>query len=103
MNVRERFESDQIAYATHLITHGVGYADEANPTFDADEREEITRLAPEITRTVRRECGRVERRLRRQHPEVVPLLDPPIETYLTGEYAAAVDTLTPPRGPRWAP
>jgi hypothetical protein len=92
---REEREANQRAHAEHMIEHGVGYADEDEPSFTAAEHDEIERLEPEIIRTVRRECGRIERQLRREHPEVVWLLKPGAERYLSGEYDAALKALSP--------
>jgi hypothetical protein len=92
---RDEYEAQQRSHAEHMIEHGVGYADEYSPTFTDAERAEIAALSPEIIKTVRRECGRIERPLRHQYPEVVWLLDPGTDRYLSGEYDAAVATLNP--------
>jgi hypothetical protein len=92
---REEWEADQRAHVEHMITHGVGYDYQNGSSFTAAEHDEIQRLEPEVIRTVRRECGRIERRLRHEHPEVVWLLNPGADRYLSGEYDAALKALSP--------
>jgi hypothetical protein len=93
---REEFEAERRAHAEHLIEHGEGYADEHNPTYTAAEADEIERMAPVIIKTIRRECGRIERPLRREYPEVIWLLNPGVDRYLSGEYDTAEAALTAP-------
>jgi hypothetical protein len=92
---REKFEADRRAHAEHMIEHGVGYADEDVERFTDDERAEAERLTPGAIKAVRRECGRIERPLRRAHPEVIWLLHPGVDRYLSGEYDAAMAALSP--------
>lgn len=93
---REEYEAERRALAERLIEHGEGYADEHNPTYTRAESAEIERMAPVIIKTVRRECGRIERPLRREYPEVIWLLNPGVDRYLSGEYDAAEAALTAP-------
>jgi hypothetical protein len=91
---RQEYEAQRRAHAEHLIKHGEGYADEHNPTYTDAESTEIERMAPVIIKTIRRECGRIERPLRREYPEVIWLLNPGVDRYLSGEYDAAEAALT---------
>lgn len=86
------WEAAQRARAEHLIEHGAGY--EFEPTFTDAERGEITTLAPVIVKAIRRECVRIERPLRAEHPEVVWLLKPSPVRYLSGEYDTAMEALS---------
>jgi hypothetical protein len=91
---REQYEADRRAYAEHLIEHGRGCD---HPSFTDAEHDEIARLAPEIIRTVRRECGRIECSLRKQYPRAGELAKGISERPITAEahdrHAAAVDAL----------
>lgn len=91
---REEYETDRRRHAAHMIEHGVDDKDERS--FTAEERAKAERLAPEAIKVVRRSCGRIERQLRREHPEVVWLLKPDTARYLSGEFDAALDALSTP-------
>jgi hypothetical protein len=74
---REQYEADQRRYAESMIEYGHNHRDsDDSPGSGFAYDDEAERLKPEIVKTVRRECGRIERQLRRGHPDAAALLRP---------------------------
>jgi hypothetical protein len=96
---REKWEADERARAEHTIEHGInGWDYGANrPQWTDDERAEVEQLAPVVIAMIRRTIGRIERTLRREHPQA-GLLARGIERPYTRDafhrYNADVDALT---------
>lgn len=112
---REEFEADWRRRAEYAVEDGgcpwpVDWPDGV-PHFNAEERAEVETLAPVIVKLIRRECGRVERRLRADHPDIAALArgvhpdepdnprwtrQPDYESYerMADRFSAAIDALT---------
>jgi hypothetical protein len=75
---REEWEAEQRRIAESMIEHGHSHRDDNDPgpTSTFAQSDEIERLRPGIIKTVRAACGRIERQLRREHPDAAELAKP---------------------------
>jgi hypothetical protein len=95
---REKWEAEQRRYAESVIEVGDDYWNELDcPQWSDDERTEIEHLAPVVIAMIRRTVGRIERQLRREHPQAGILArgitERPITMEAIDRHRAAIDAL----------
>jgi hypothetical protein len=91
----EQWEDSLSKHALHMIEHGEGYSDDWDPRFTTEERAEVDALVPEVVKVIRRACGRIERQLRNEHPDVAAILRAKGKSLAEiRQLSAAVDGLT---------
>ena len=94
---REEWEADQRRYVQGMVESGndcrSGNDYDDGPGWSTEERAEVEALTPAAVKVIRRECGRIEKQLRKEHPAAAAVLQMSVDDFAAGHGDAALAAL----------